>query len=943
MSYPHLPAADLVRRAFLSCVLAFAFPLAAGAQTIWTGTSGDWFSAANWSLGVPDSSATAEIDNGGTAEIAANGAAAHSITLGYDVPDSGYLTASGIGTLTVAADISVGYGGTGTLLITDGAQVSDYSGEIGYTINSGTGATGTATVQGAGSNWTNTYELYVGYGTGTLNILSGATVSDYYGYLGYYPESPGRSSGTANVDGAGSTWSHDSTFIVGASGTGVMNVTNGGSVVNGEGDLGFGFGSDGTANIDGAGSLWSTNGFFYIGQNGNGTLHVTNGGRAESHGSYAYVGYTNSSTSQATIDGTGSVWHNDHGLYVGFDGSGTIEITNGGTLESGFFANIGFSPGASGTVSLSGAGSHFANAGALAVGGNVGGSGGSGLLQVGAGASVDADSIAVWNTGSVEIGVAPAASGSIHVSSTATLEGPLSIDFDAGTYSSGSYTLLQVDGGLAGATFPTVTIGTPPDGFQAEVSYDANHVYLVLTPAGADLSVEPPSVDFGTVPAGVTAGPATFTLFSSGTATVTVSALADATAPFVRAGGDCPSPPFDLASGVSCTLAYSFSPTEVGPASDTITITSSVGSRTIKLSGTGIAGVPTTLVLVGGSGQSTLVGTSFASPLAARVEDDWGNPVPNVSVTFTAPSSGASAVLSATSVNTDADGIASVTAIANDQAGTYDVSANGGLGSPIVFTLTNTSAVSDVGVSIDAIGYAERGQTIDYSVTIMNSGPNDATGVAVASALSPLLDVANASWVCSGPAGSGCTASGQGNLLDTIDIPSGGSVSYVISASVLPDADDGPIETSVTATLAGDPNGANNEAVATTAVVIFRNGFDSGAGAVADLSSLADGHAIHVAVPPRGVGLVDTLLTVSRGTDEAFRVERLNVGTGAVRVVARDRDGIERQGPWIGAPARSTLSVDVIDSGNARIARLRDPGSGESRVTIDASGLKPAL
>lgn len=603
----------------LLCVLASSLSLAAQAQTLWTGTTGSWFEAANWSAGVPDASTVASIDNGGTAEIATDGAAAASITLGHDLGDTGFLTASGAGRFAVTADLSVGYGGTGTLLVSDGATVSDYSGEIGYSIDSTTGATGTATVQGAGSSWSSEYELYVGYGTGTLDILDGASVSDYYGYIGYYPEFPGRSNGTVNVDGAGSTWTHASTFLVGASGTGVMNVTNGGVVVNGEGDLGFDFGSDGTATVDGAGSLWSTNGFFYVGQNGNGTLHVANGGRVESHGSFAYVAYADVSTSAVIIDGPGSVWHNDHGLYVGFDGEGTVAIANGGALESGFFTNIGFDPGSTGAVTLSGAGSSFVNAGTIAVGGNVGGAGGAGLLAVGAGATVDANAIAVWNTGTVEITAAPSGVGYIHATTSATLAGALTIDFADGDYAAGTYTLMQADGGLGGTTFASVAIATPPAGYSAEVTYDDDHVYLVLASTGG----------------------------------------------------------------------------------------------------------------------------------------------------------------------------------------------------------------ADLSVTIDAPPYAEAGETVEYTVVVHNAGPDDASGAAVASALSPLLDVADASWACVGP--SGCASSGEGNLADTVSIPAHGEVGYLIRASVLPDAGDGPIETSASATVAGDPDDENNAASASTAIVIFRDGFDGGA------------------------------------------------------------------------------------------------------------------
>src|SRR5207248_6615782 len=217
----------LAKTAALIMALSLIVPAIGMAQTIWTDGTGDWFLGTNWSAGVPNSGIQAQINNNGTAQIMASGAVAQSILLGFDVSDLGNLSTSGSGAVTVSADLAVGYGGTGTLSITNGADVSDLSGEVGYTIHSETGVHGTATVDGAGSTWTHSFELYVGYGTGTLNITNGATVSDQFGYLGYFPEFPGHSSGTVTVDGTGSTWTNSADLSVGRSGTGVLNITNG--------------------------------------------------------------------------------------------------------------------------------------------------------------------------------------------------------------------------------------------------------------------------------------------------------------------------------------------------------------------------------------------------------------------------------------------------------------------------------------------------------------------------------------------------------------------------------------------------------------------------------------------------------------------------------------------------------------------------------------------
>jgi uncharacterized repeat protein (TIGR01451 family) len=507
--------------------LVFALPALAGAQTLWTGTTGSWFDGGNWSAGVPDASADARVDNGGTCQIASAGAVAHSVLLGFDTPDSGALALDGDGTLDVAADFAVGYGGNGTLSIAGGAIVNDYSGEVGYTIASESGVHGDATVDGAGSVWNHAYELYVGYGTGTLSITNGATVHDVYGYLGYFPESPGHSSGTATIDGSGSIWVNDASLHIGDSGTGEVTIRNGGTLVNGEGDLGFNFGSDGTATVTGAGSSWITNGYIYVGNNGDGTLHIEDGGAVHSLGSFGYLSWASASTSSATIDGAGSMWTNANGFYLGFDGTATLAITNGGMMQNGTFANVGFSPGASGALTVSGPGSVFGTGGALSIGGNVSGPGGTGSLAIGDGGAVTAAAVNVWNTGALsldgaasidaatvtvdapltvgaggasiggDLALTPssttemsiaAGSGGLAVSGAATLAGVLTLDLDAAILP-GQYTLVEADGGLGGSAFASVSV-TPPADMSADVTYDDTHAYLVLaSTVAADVGV----------------------------------------------------------------------------------------------------------------------------------------------------------------------------------------------------------------------------------------------------------------------------------------------------------------------------------------------------------------------------------------------------------------------------------------------------------------------
>lgn len=107
---------------------------------------------------------------------------------------------------------------------------------------------------------------------------------------------------------------------------------------------------------------------------------------------------------------------------------------------------------------------------------------------------------------------------------------------------------------------------------------------------------------------------------------------------------------------------------------------------------TNVSGVLTlgTLTATSGTPQNTSSGTSFPTALQVTLLDGFFNPVVGVPITFSVPTSGASAVLSAVTVLTDAKGQASVTATANGTAGTYAVAASFGTLNA-VFTLTNTA------------------------------------------------------------------------------------------------------------------------------------------------------------------------------------------------------------------------------------------------------------
>ena len=108
-----------------------------------------------------------------------------------------------------------------------------------------------------------------------------------------------------------------------------------------------------------------------------------------------------------------------------------------------------------------------------------------------------------------------------------------------------------------------------------------------------------------------------------------------------------------------------------------------------------------------GGGQSALPGQAFTTPLSVVARDADGLVLPCVPVTFTAPASGASASLTAMTVITDINGVATVSATANDALGAYNVTANApGLDSAATFALRNGAAVAGAARPVPVNGTA---------------------------------------------------------------------------------------------------------------------------------------------------------------------------------------------------------------------------------------------
>jgi T5SS/PEP-CTERM-associated repeat protein len=220
-------------------------------------------------------------------------------------------------------ELSVGFSGTGTLTIEDGGNVSS---SLSGTIGLGVDSTGTVTVTGADSSWTNNGTLSVGAsGMGTLTIEAGGSVSNSGGTIGAFD----TSTAAVTVTGDDSTWTNNGELKVGSFGTGTLTVADGGSVSNTNGFVGSAANSTGMVTVTGVGSNWANSMFLFIGDAGMGTLRIENGGSVSS--AFAFVGRQAGATGKVTLTGADSTWSSTT-LEIGGDGTGTLNILDGGAV-----------------------------------------------------------------------------------------------------------------------------------------------------------------------------------------------------------------------------------------------------------------------------------------------------------------------------------------------------------------------------------------------------------------------------------------------------------------------------------------------------------------------------------------------------------------------------------------------------------------------------------
>ncbi|MEO6326575.1 MAG: putative Ig domain-containing protein, partial [Thermoanaerobaculia bacterium] len=241
-------------------------------------------------------------------------------------------------------------------------------------------------------------------------------------------------------------------------------------------------------------------------------------------------------------------------------------------------------------------------------------------------------------------------------------------------------------------------------------------------------------------------------------------------------------------------------------------------------------GSVTYTITASNAGPSNATGATVADTFPASLTATWtcvgagggtctAAGAGNINDTVNLPSGGSVTYTVSATISAAATGTLSNTATVTAPAGVTDPTPGNNSA-----TDSDTLAPSaDLSITkTDGVTTATPGGSVTYTITASNAGPSNATGATVADTFPASL---TATWTCAGAGGGTCTAAGSGNINDTVNLPSGGSVTYTVSAAISASATGTLSNTATVTAPAGvtDPTPGNNSATDTDTLAASAN------------------------------------------------------------------------------------------------------------------------
>jgi len=418
--------------------------------------------------------------------------------------------------------------------------------------------------------------------------------------------------------------------------------------------------------------------------------------------------------------------------------------------------------------------------------------------------------------------ISPSATGTL--SNTATIaSGPVTDPDPANNSATDTNTITPTDVDLAITKTDGVTTATP-----------GGSVTYTITASNAGPGAATGATVADTFPASLTC---TWTCVGAGGGTCTASGAGNIADTVNLPSGGSVTYTASCAISASATGTLSNTATVTAPAgvtdtnpannsatdSDTLTPSANLGiTNTDGVTTATAGGSVTYTITASNAGPSNATGATVADTFPASLTCTWtcvgagggtctASGSGNINNTVNLPAGGSVTYTASCAISAAATGTLSNTAT---------VAAPGGVTDPVPgnnsATDTDTlGASADLAITVtDGVTTATPGGSVTYTITASNAGPSNATGATVADTFPASL---TCSWTCIGAAGGTCTASGAGNISDTVNLPSGGSVTYSAACTISAGASGTLSNTATVAAPGGvtDPTPGNNSATDT--------------------------------------------------------------------------------------------------------------------------------